>query len=356
MRRVHGARGAREGAQRRQGRDPAGLPRRARRSQRRGRLHRHARSLAQDHGRGGARRGQGRLHREADDVHGRRGTGRHRRRRSIQADAAGGQPGAEHRAAADRTRDRQERAARPDHAGACRFNRNTPSGAWLYPIPPDASERTVELGRSSSGRRRSVRSASSASSGGAATGITRAAWPPTCSCTWRRASSTLLDVQAPSQVVAAGATHRWKDTHEVPDTIDAILTYPQGFTVTLGCTLNSTGGDEGVHIHGTKGTLHLVGERTALQRRAGRRGQPLGGALMARGARARVLRGPEGAGHRNARRRSRRRRTPLASAGSRQRRGRGRGARARLRRRRASHARHRWRMPASDTAPPPART
>ena len=69
----------------------------------------------------------------------------------------------------------------------------------------------------------------------------------------------VLDVQGPSQVVASGSTHRWKDTHEVPDTIDAILTYPQGFTVTLGCTLNSTGGEEGVHIHGTKGTLHLLG-------------------------------------------------------------------------------------------------
>lgn len=68
----------------------------------------------------------------------------------------------------------------------------------------------------------------------------------------------LLDVEAPTQVIAAGATHRWKDTHEVPDTLDAVLTYPQGFTVTLGCTLNSTGADEGVHIYGTKGALHLT--------------------------------------------------------------------------------------------------
>jgi hypothetical protein len=50
----------------------------------------------------------------------------------------------------------------------------------------------------------------------------------------------------------------------VPDTIDAVLTYPEGFTVTLGCTLNSTGGEEGVHIHGTKGTLHLLGDRLRL--------------------------------------------------------------------------------------------
>jgi Oxidoreductase family, C-terminal alpha/beta domain len=71
----------------------------------------------------------------------------------------------------------------------------------------------------------------------------------------------LLGVEAPTQVIAAGATHRWKDTHEVPDTIDAVLTYPQGFTVTLGCTLNSTGADEGFHIYGTKGALHLTGDQ-----------------------------------------------------------------------------------------------
>ena len=138
------------------------------------------------------------------------------------------------------------------------FNRNTPSGAWLYPIPPDASERTVDwaqfLGpapkRPFSLERFFRWRCYWDYSGGLATDL------------FVHLATTIhyvLDVQGPSQVVAAGATHRWKDTHEVPDTIDAILTYPQGFTVTLGCTLNSTGGDEGVHIHGTKGTLHLVG-------------------------------------------------------------------------------------------------
>jgi predicted dehydrogenase len=138
------------------------------------------------------------------------------------------------------------------------FNRNTPGGAWLYPIPPDASERTVDwtqfLGsapkRPFSLERFFRWRCYWDYSGGLATDL------------FVHLATTIhyvLDVQGPSQVVAAGATHRWKDTHEVPDTIDAILTYPQGFTVTLGCTLNSTGGDEGVHIHGTKGTRHLVG-------------------------------------------------------------------------------------------------
>ncbi len=138
------------------------------------------------------------------------------------------------------------------------FNRNTAGGAWLYPNPPDANERTVNWAQFLGSAPKRAFSLERFFrwrcywdySGGLATDL------------FVHLATTIhhvLDVQAPSKVIASGATHRWKDTHEVPDTIDAILTYPQGFTVTLGCTLNSTGGDEGVHIHGTKGTLHLLG-------------------------------------------------------------------------------------------------
>ncbi len=137
------------------------------------------------------------------------------------------------------------------------FNRNTPGGAWLYPIPPDANERTVDWGQFLGPAPKRPFSLERFFrwrcywdySGGLATDL------------FVHLATTIhhvLGVDAPSQVIASGATHRWKDTHEVPDTIDAVLTYPQGFTVTLGCTLNSTGGEQGVHIHGTKGTLHLV--------------------------------------------------------------------------------------------------
>ena len=136
------------------------------------------------------------------------------------------------------------------------FNRNSAGGAWVYPIPPDANERTVDwqkfLGpapkRPLSLERFFRWRCYWDYSGGLATDL------------FVHLASEIhyvMDVQAPSQVVAAGATHRWKDTHEVPDTIDAILTYPQGFTATLGCTLNSTGADQGLHIYGTKGALHL---------------------------------------------------------------------------------------------------
>ena len=138
------------------------------------------------------------------------------------------------------------------------FNRNTAGGAWVYPIPPDANERTVNwqqfLG-SAPARPFSLERFFRWRcywdySGGLATDLFV-----------HLASDIhfLLDVEQPTQVIAAGATHRWKDTHEVPDTIDAVLTYAKGFTVTLGSTLNSTGADEGVHVYGTKGSLHLVG-------------------------------------------------------------------------------------------------
>ena len=148
------------------------------------------------------------------------------------------------------------------------FNRNSAGGAWLYPIPPDASERTVDWARflgSAPARPFSLERFFRWRcywdySGGLATDLFV-----------HLATSIhyILGVQMPSQVVAAGSTHRWKDTHEVPDTIDAILTYPEGFTVTLGCTLNSTGGEEGVHIHGTKGTLHITGDQLRFSAESG---------------------------------------------------------------------------------------
>lgn len=138
------------------------------------------------------------------------------------------------------------------------FNRNSAGGAWLYPIPPDATPQTVDWQRflgSAPARpfdlERFFR------------------WR----CYWDYSGGLagdlfvhlvttihyVLDAKMPAQVVAAGATHRWKATHEVPDTIDAILTYPDGFTVNLSCTLNSSIGSDDVQIMGTKGALTLAG-------------------------------------------------------------------------------------------------
>ena len=111
----------------------------------------------------------------------------------------------------------------------------------------------------------------------------------------------IMDVKMPERVVASGATYRWK-THEVPDTIDAILTYPEQFTATLSCTLNSeAGGESGLAILGTKGTLKFGNGGLEFVAEAAPREQPLGGQILAEGARRRVLRRPEDPGARDAR-------------------------------------------------------
>jgi predicted dehydrogenase len=137
------------------------------------------------------------------------------------------------------------------------FHRNTASGAWLYPIPPDASERTVDWTRFLGAAPKRPFSLERFFrwrcywdySGGLATDLFV-----------HLVSSihAIMGVTIPERVVAGGSTYRWKETHEVPDTIDAILTYPQQFTATLACTLNSEAGSEsGMEILGTKGTLRF---------------------------------------------------------------------------------------------------
>ena len=129
---------------------------------------------------------------------------------------------------------------------------------------PDSAGRLAADGRLEAvprpGARRS-RSASSASSGGAATGTIPAASPPTCSSTSSAGSTSSWTCQAPSHIQGAGGTFVRKTTHEVPDTLVGTLTYPEGFTVQLSCTLNSQAGSaSGIEILGSKASLRLRGD------------------------------------------------------------------------------------------------
>jgi predicted dehydrogenase len=135
------------------------------------------------------------------------------------------------------------------------YNRNTRSGAWLYPIPPDASEKTVDwtafLGsapkRPFSLERFFRWRCYWDYSGGLATDL------------FVHLLTTihfLMGAGMPSRVVAAGQNYRFKETHEVPDTLNAILEYPEGFTVVLGCTFNNGSGG-GFEVLGTEASLVL---------------------------------------------------------------------------------------------------
>lgn len=141
------------------------------------------------------------------------------------------------------------------------YNRNTASGAWLYPIPPDANEDTVDwkgfLGPAPDrpfDLERFFR------------------WR----CYWDYSGGIATDLfvhlvtsihfvmraTMPKTVLASGELHRWKDTHEVPDTINALLVYPEGFTVNLSSTFNNQSSSEsGFEILGTEGSVLFRGDR-----------------------------------------------------------------------------------------------
>ncbi|MBP1634686.1 MAG: iolG 16 [Acidobacteria bacterium] len=141
---------------------------------------------------------------------------------------------------------------------AC-YNRNSDSGAWLYPIPPDASPKTVDweqfLGPAPKrpfDLNRFFR------------------WR----CYWDYSGGVATDLfvhlvswmhfatgaRAPKMVAATGETYKYGKTHEVPDTVNALLTYPEGFTANLTCTFNNEmGAESGMEFLGTNGSLIMRG-------------------------------------------------------------------------------------------------
>jgi predicted dehydrogenase len=136
-------------------------------------------------------------------------------------------------------------------------NRNTAAGAWIYPIPPDANQETVNwemfLGDAPKHpfslerffRWRCYQDYS----GGIATDL------------FVHTMTTIhyvMGAQAPDYVTAAGDLYRWRESRDVPDTLNAILQYPEGFTVNLSATFNNqSAGGRSTEILGTKGTLML---------------------------------------------------------------------------------------------------
>ena len=135
------------------------------------------------------------------------------------------------------------------------YNRNTASGAWIYPIPPDASPKTVdwEMFQGPAPKRpfsleRFFRwRCYEDYSGGIATDL----FVHLCTTI-----HYLMDAKIPARAMAMGQLYRWKESRDVPDTLNAILEYPEGFTVSLSSTFNNEfSQDSGFQILGTEGTL-----------------------------------------------------------------------------------------------------
>jgi len=137
------------------------------------------------------------------------------------------------------------------------YNRNTASGAWIYPIPPDASPATVNWEMFQGGapahppsyerffRWRCYQDYS----GGIATDLF---------VHLVTAIHFLMDARMPARVVAMGELYRWKESRDVPDTLNAILEYPEGFTVNLSSSFNNElNAEAGFQVLGTEGSLTL---------------------------------------------------------------------------------------------------
>lgn len=145
------------------------------------------------------------------------------------------------------------------------YNRNTASGAWIYPIPPDASPSTVDwemfLGPAPKRpfdlerffRWRCYQDYS----GGIATDL----FVHLCTTI-----HYLMNAKVPAKVMAMGQLYRWKESRDVPDTLNALFEYPEGFSVNLSSTFNNQSTAEGsFQFLGTEGTLSLEWGRLLYQ-------------------------------------------------------------------------------------------
>lgn len=139
------------------------------------------------------------------------------------------------------------------------YNRNTASGAWIYPIPPDASPQTVDwdmfLGpapkRPFSLERFFRWRCFEDYSGGIATDL----FVHLCTTI-----HFVMNAKMPARAVALGELYRWTQDRDVPDTLNGILEYPEGFTVNLSSTFNNEMAAEGgFQILGTEGSIVLGG-------------------------------------------------------------------------------------------------
>jgi predicted dehydrogenase len=138
-------------------------------------------------------------------------------------------------------------------------NRNTPTGAWFYPIAPDASEKTIDwnnwLGsapqRPFDARRYFRWRCYWDYSGGLHTDLV---------VHHLNTLHYLLGETAPRSVVTYGGEYRWKKVYpetEVPDVVNSLFEYPS-YTYNVSLTLNSENQGFGTYIMGTKGTIQVA--------------------------------------------------------------------------------------------------
>jgi predicted dehydrogenase len=144
------------------------------------------------------------------------------------------------------------------------IHRNTATGAWYYPIAPDASPETIDWKRF----------------------IGPAPWhdfDPKRFFQWRlyrdysgglptdlfvhlvTATHVLTGAQMPTRVTAVGGIYHWQE-REVPDQMSALAEYPEGFMLSLTATATNNHSTPLLTIMGTEGTLEYFGDRLVYYR------------------------------------------------------------------------------------------
>ena len=137
-------------------------------------------------------------------------------------------------------------------------NRNTPAGAWFYPIAPDGNEKNIDW-------------------------KTWLGSAPQCPfdpkryfrwrCYWDYSGGLQTDLvvhhlntvnflmgqTGPQSAITYGGSYRWKKIYpevEVPDVVNTLFQYPN-FSYNVSLTLNSSVEGFGTYVMGTKGTIQI---------------------------------------------------------------------------------------------------
>lgn len=133
-------------------------------------------------------------------------------------------------------------------------HRNNAQGAWKYEVPPDASPQTIDWKAFLGPRPDRPFDARTffqwrcwwEFSGGVATDLF------VHLLTWLH---EVMDVKAPSSAVFQGGLYFWKDGRDVPDVMNSVLEYEEGFMADMYVHLANSAPSQGNLIMGTKGTL-----------------------------------------------------------------------------------------------------
>jgi predicted dehydrogenase len=139
-----------------------------------------------------------------------------------------------------------------------RMHRNTPTGAWYYPVPPDASPETIDWARF-------IGPAPPRPFDANRFFQWRLFWdysgglPTDLFVHMITATHTLMGVSMADRVMAMGAIHHFKN-REVPDQMSAVVEYPE-FTLTLTSTATNNHPFPLLTIMGTEGTLEYHGSK-----------------------------------------------------------------------------------------------